>query len=698
NGVLNPGGFGANPGGLSTAFQLLLKPGVFESSSSASTVRLYALHGTTDAPPVDVLPQGSGTPLVDNIAYGSFSSDFELPNASYYLDVTPATNNSIVVATYLADLTTLGGGAGMIFASGFLDPTTNQNGPGFGLYVVLPNGTVFPLPTASFASVQLIHNAADPIADTVDVYAGSTLLIDDIAFRNATSFLTVPAGVDIPVGIALSNSTSAADTLPGLGTTINLTAGTSYAIVANGVVDTTLFAANPDARSIRFTYFVKSGVQQTGSMPTDVDFVVLHGASDAPTVDVRTGSTVLVDDAAYGDITNYLMVPAASYILDVTPAVGAPVVAQFTADLSTLGGGAAVVFASGFLNPSQNQNGAAFGLFAALPNGSVVEFPPYVNTNARVQIIHNSADPVASSVDVYAGATLLIDDFDFREATAFLDVQGGIDIPIGIAPATSTSAADTIPTLGTTINLGIGNKYVILANGVTNPSNFAANPDGRSTQFTYFVLSGALEVGSDPGSVDVAVVHGSSDAPTVDVIASGFTLVDNAAYGDISSYNQVPAVPYVVDITAAPGAPTIVSYDADLTSLAGSPAVVFASGFIDPSTNQNGPAFGLFAALPNGTVIPFTLNVGVDELTSAAAVSVYPNPSSDRLNVVIGKEVKGASVLKLSDITGQVVSTMNIDPTSEKGVMDVKGLAAGMYHLSVVNESGVYTRPVIIKR
>ncbi|MFZ0389707.1 MAG: T9SS type A sorting domain-containing protein, partial [Calditrichia bacterium] len=75
--------------------------------------------------------------------------------------------------------------------------------------------------------------------------------------------------------------------------------------------------------------------------------------------------------------TGYISVPPASYTLDVTPANdNNTVVASFQADLSGLGGGAAVVFASGFLNPMANQNGESFQILAALPDGMVVPFSP----------------------------------------------------------------------------------------------------------------------------------------------------------------------------------------------------------------------------------------------------------------------------------------------------------------------------------
>ncbi|MEL6591927.1 MAG: DUF4397 domain-containing protein, partial [Bacteroidota bacterium] len=60
---------------------------------------------------------------------------------------------------------------------------------------------------AQTASVQIIHNAADPGADPVDVYVNGTLLEDDFAFRDATGILAVPA-IGIPVNVGIAPGTS----------------------------------------------------------------------------------------------------------------------------------------------------------------------------------------------------------------------------------------------------------------------------------------------------------------------------------------------------------------------------------------------------------------------------------------------------------------------------------------------------------
>jgi hypothetical protein len=381
NGVLDPSLFAVNPSSQSTAFNLWLHSGMTVASATGSTVDLTALHGATDALTVDVLLQSVSTPLIDGLTYGEFSNPLSVGADSYVLNVTPSSFNNTILASYDADLTGAGGGSAVLFASGFLIPAANQNGPPFGLFAAFSDGSVIELPPHTSARVQVIHNAADPVADSVDVYAGAVLLLPNFAFRTATPFVEVPAGQPIQLGIALNNSSSAADTIPGLGTTLNLTPGQTYVILANGVVNSTGFAPNPDGRSTAFQYIVKENVRESATATGDVDFFIVHGCTDAPTVDVLANNTVtLADNAAYTDATGYLSVPAASYTIGITPAAGTPVLLEYTADLSTLAGQSATVFASGFLDPTTNQGGAGFGLYAALNNGTVVPFQPIINT------------------------------------------------------------------------------------------------------------------------------------------------------------------------------------------------------------------------------------------------------------------------------------------------------------------------------
>jgi len=235
------------------------------------------------------------------------------------------------------------------------------------------------LTQAQTARLQVIHNAADPAAANVDIYLDGERLLDDFAFREATEYIDAPASTTINVGVAPGNSESVADTLKNF--PLLLTEGETYVAIANGVLDPGSFEANPDEASTAFTLFVKSMAREAGTSE-DVDFFVLHGATDAPTVDVIARDVAtLVDDAPYGAITDYISVPAASYTLDVTPGSdNNTVVASYTADLSGLGGSAAAVFASGFLSPDNDQDSEAFGIFAALPTGDVVAFAPVVTS------------------------------------------------------------------------------------------------------------------------------------------------------------------------------------------------------------------------------------------------------------------------------------------------------------------------------
>jgi hypothetical protein len=338
-----------------------------------------------------------------------------------------------------------------------------------------------------------------------------------------------------------------------------------------------------------------------------------------------------------------------------------------------------------------NQNGPAFGLFAALADGTVVPFS--ATSVARLQVIHNAADPAAASVDIYVNGNLELDNFAFRTATPYIDVPAGVLLNIGVAPGNSMSVNDTLKSF--LVTLANGGEYIAVANGVLNPSNFAVNPDAVSTAFTLFLQDQMREQALNGTEVDFRVVHGSSDAPTVDVLANAGLLVDNASYSNITPYFSVPAANYILDVTPGNDNTTIVaSYTAPLTGLAGQSAVILASGFLDPSMNQNGPSFGLLAVLADGTVFLLSIVTGIDEEVSASSFIMYPNPAKDVVNISLAENANNA-IVEITNALGQIVKTEKLNSSSI--TIPVNNLSKGMYFVNVRSEYGKSDAKLIVK-
>jgi hypothetical protein len=543
-----------------------------------------------------------------------------------------------------------------------------------------------------FAAVQAIHNSADPAASKVDVWLstplGSSKLLPDFGFREATSFTPAPAGIPIIISFAPAGSASVADTFPGLSVRATLAANERYVLIAQGNVGSG-FSANPNGLNTGFAALAVTPIRDQSSDPSNVDFLVVHGSTDAPAVDVfaRGIPTPIVPNLAYNQSSNYLSVPAGKYILDIN--VAGTNLTAFTkvANLTGLEGNALVVFASGYLSPENNNDGQGFGLFAALANGTVVELS---NPSAQIQVIHNSADPVAASVDIYYNGALLLPGFGFREATPYVTVDAEKDIHIGIAGSESSSADDTLANF--TFNLPDGETFVIMASGVLGigPNTFAPNPNGKDIGFGLQVYQGARTVGSSNDKVDLLVFHGATDAPAVDVATAGTVLVPNLEYTDFQGYLSVDPAEYVLDINVAGTETTVVSYVGNLTSLAGQAVTVFASGFLSPENNGDGKndpdGFAVLAALANGTVVElplFTSSVRTQQMIKG---TLYPNPATDVLRFT-SNHIHQASY-QILDLTGRVMASGTWSDTHQ--TVDVSGLSCGLYTFKLVSENKAF--------
>jgi hypothetical protein len=107
-------------------------------------VDLLLYHGSPDAPEVDVLT--GGNVIYDNVAFDGFSNGYlNVPAGEYVLDLTPSEDNNTVVASYVADVSGLEGGAAVVFASGLF----SGEDPAFAVWVALADGMTFALPLST---------------------------------------------------------------------------------------------------------------------------------------------------------------------------------------------------------------------------------------------------------------------------------------------------------------------------------------------------------------------------------------------------------------------------------------------------------------------------------------------------------------------------------------------------------------------
>ena len=566
---------------------------------------------------------------------------------------------------------------------------------------------------AQNAFVQVIHNCADPAADTVDVWVNNTPAVPNFVFRKATGFIPVPAGVALTVDIKGPGS-AAADPAVFTTTLGPLVSGQNYVVIASGVLDTTQFAANPGGADRSFKLNVLTPAQTASSGGGKVAIQAFHGITDASPVNINVGRLAslaqpVINGLSYGNFASqYNEVDTHWYFI-----VPAPL-PPFFGDLSILGGRAITVFASGFLAPASNQNGAAAGLFAALPSGTVVALTPRTLAGP-VQVVHNASDPALDTVDVWLNGAKIRDNIAYRTSLPYQTTfVANYPYDFAFAPKTSTQESDAIARFRLYFGTGVG--YNILANGVANPGNFAVNPNSINTAFDLFVDANARTTATNATDIDIKVVHGVTDAPKVDIVAVNVptspTVVDNAPYRAFTPYISVPASApsggYQLAVKDETGATTIVTYtfnpknvDGAGTDLTGQTVLAMASGFLTPSANQNGPAFGIFIVDIQGNVFPLSALTSVNQISGDNfGMLVYPNPSAEKLSTRLNLTEKSVVSISLFDLNGREVKSIasGTYEGNQTFTADLSDVANGVYTARVMVGNSSAVQKVIVNK
>jgi len=396
------------------------------------------------------------------------------------------------------------------------------------------------------AMVRVVH--ASPDAPAVDVYAEGVAapLIEDLAYGDTSPYLELAAGTyNVQLRAAGSEPTSGIAYETG---DLTIPEGAKITAAAVG-----LLGSMNEADKFRVMPLVENFTDPGAGMAS---VRIIHASADAPTValDVGDDATVEVPDfARFGD-TGEAGVPLPSGAkLQIAIWAGSTlsrVTAFTTPDLPA--GAELFVFATGLLGQAPREMDG-FSLLAVGPDGSI----GFIRQNPVVFALHSS--PNAPAVDIYAGGAELVDNLNFGEISAAIQVPpGSYDLSFRANSSGAEAATATTP------DLAAGQRYLAVASGFLGGTGDEA--------FTLLAYADGFDL--DMMSPLVRVIHASPDAPAVDVgTVSGGTVTavgafSNLAYrqGSEATGTALPVGMLPIGVAATGGTSPVASFTVGTTS------------------------------------------------------------------------------------------------------------------------------------
>ncbi len=401
------------------------------ATQTPTTFDVQVLHGSADAPPVNVLVNGSA--VLSSFDYKTGSARLRLDEGTYTIQVDALTPGGAATVIGPVDLSFSGQRIYTIAAVGSVAAGTLEP-------VVLdqPRDPVSPDSARAF----VLHAAPD--APVVDVYVTPPSPdLDPFAPLGSFSYKESLGPAEVAVGDYQIRVTAAGTKAPVLydSGTVTLNAGDDLLLAA---VPNTSAGSEP----ISLVALTGSGSAELLASGTPSRVRVVHASPDAPAVDiVADGAVTLV---------NNLEFPNASGFFDVAPATyNVAVVASQSQ--------AQVIDADLTLDAGATYDVLAVDELAALDLVVGVDDYRPVATEAKLRVIHAASADAAAVVDVYLtaqGAGIdnvdpTIPGFAFKTNTGFLSIAPGeydVSVAVGgtksiaIGPAPVTLAAGGVYT------------------------------------------------------------------------------------------------------------------------------------------------------------------------------------------------------------------------------------------------------------
>jgi Secretion system C-terminal sorting domain/Domain of unknown function (DUF4397) len=514
------------------------------------------------------------------------------------------------------------------------------------------------------ARIQFANIAAASAWDTVDIYAGSTLLVNDLAFEKATNFLTVTLPFVNRLTITPGNLMKVLAQVD-----VSLSANRNYAITLyeKGTTAAPELAAHVDETAL---------TAPVASNAAEVRFVHLSPRVPALDMVMRDPMFMFVSGLRFENQTLYVSLNPVEYYFEVKEAGTTNILSTNRLSLQAYRGSVVRVLTYGNATTPRDLK-----MLAILANGSTftVDYAPV----ARVQYINTLVD----TVDIYKNNSLFADNARYGSAMPYKNVPALTDIRVAVSNWRNANPLSTPP---------FGTFPIVFENGKTYMAVSGGERSNASAPLNMFFCNYARETTRDANMAGVLFFNGAFNAGTLNVVPTASTTAwfQNVAYGRFSEFYQ-EMQPINHRLRLMSGSSTLLEFSLNLDSLRGRTITLYATQ--RPDGNRSG--LDIWAAMPNGTTARLAGTTAENTVLPESGVAVYPNPAQAILNMDI--TLKSAAIVscQIINVLGQLINLQNLGQQSAGRQIyniDVTDLVTGTYYIRINAGHDVVTKPFIV--
>jgi hypothetical protein len=652
-----------------------------EISSSPSSIDVIFFQGATELDSTDIAEtQLFELTAFEQLPYGSFSSYINLFTADYGWSILNSDDDS-TLGEYALPVTELNwaGKAITIITGGFINQSINNGGQPLGMWATTRDGgTLIPLQALQWnltANVQFLHNSSLAASEDIRIETDSSNWQVNIQTHEATSFLPFSAGKEVIMTIHSNLLESPQDVI--WSDTLHLLSGSNYQLVWHG-----------GSSSDNSPQLLIHPWEENEALGEDQLLLRLFNGSyhyDPISILADTISqTPLIENVTYSSMSDTIAMTISDEEWLLFSAFDS--LTAFHAPVDTLNlwqkNVTALTFSTSYDSLPQlwlsTENGGPMHRLSTL---IVPETPAF----CAVQLIHASADTLLQSIDVWMNDSLMHTSISFESASEFFSVQCNEPIELRITRPNHPENILHRDTLELTAN----QTHRLILWGILNTPNYNPAPN-----LEWHIDSNTPLTSITSANSDIRFFHAATDLGSVQVNESStpivpfFTTVQN---GEMSEMQSLWAQnDYGVEITHAPTQFNYGNYALPVNTLGweNQSILLISTGFRQPANNSGGEALELWALEPGGTMYPLADFVGVSASSSSEELIVFPNPTSEFIQIQTSDHTNGSVTIQIIDQTGKIVhqSESVIRNGKLEDRVPVENIPPGMYSLILKND------------